>query len=419
MVTAILPSMTISRKTSNPEIPEPNSTNNGHTMSPSISSELTITQQRHQHHSARQTENTQELSSDASPARLAGFVGFFTGCGALLALGLFLPLPALLRSHGTDPLSAVRHSFYIIGIIALVVAALCLVGLQDIPNAKAEGRNNVHRGNDSPQITSSRSLIDAFVLGVTNPTLTLAYFGGFVARASSVGITLFIPLYANAYFVSTGRCDNSAGSPEAIKEHCRRAYVLAAELSGVSQLVALVFAPVFGYVADRFPKFYVPLLTAAAVGIVGYAGLATVRSPDFRDDGNLWIFILMAMLGISQIGAIVCSLGLLGRCILENKPVSEPGKDDPPIENAERASETTGLLKDASSIRQTRQHLQGSIAGVYSFAGGAGILLLTKLGGYLFDMWSPSAPFVMLSAFNGLLLLVGLGCSLAEGFRAD
>ena len=29
----------------------------------------------------------------ASPPRLAGLVGFFTGCGALVALLLFLPLP--------------------------------------------------------------------------------------------------------------------------------------------------------------------------------------------------------------------------------------------------------------------------------------------------------------------------------------
>ncbi|KAK5018799.1 hypothetical protein LTR39_000774 [Cryomyces antarcticus] len=61
----------------------------------------------------------------------------------------------------------------------------------------------------------------------------------------------------------------------------------------------------------------------------------------------------------------------------------------------------------------TRGHLKGSIAGVYSLAGGAGILLLTKLGGYLFDATSPGAPFVMLAVFNAILLLIGLGVGVA------
>lgn len=54
--------------------------------------------------------------------------------------------------------------------------------------------------------------------------------------------------------------------------------------------------------------------------------------------------------------------------------------------------------------------MKGSMAGVYSLAGGAGILLLTKLGGFLFDKLSPGAPFYMLAMFNGLLLFAGIGC---------
>ena len=52
-----------------------------------------------------------------------------------------------------------------------------------------------------------------------------------------------------------------------------------------------------------------------------------------------------------------------------------------------------------------RSQLKGSIAGVYSFGGGAGILILTKLGGKLFDSWTPGAPFFIMAVFNAILLV--------------
>lgn len=123
------------------------------------------------------------------------------------------------------------------------------------------------------------------------------------------------------------------------------------------------------------------------------------------------------MIRISQIGAIVCSLGLLGRCVLDDQgahSLRRPSVASPSQASAGNATETSELLGDAPALEQRRAYPKGSIAGVYSLAGGAGILLLTKLGGYLFDVISPSAPFVMLSAFNGLLLLFGLGCGLSK-----
>lgn len=220
---------------------------------------------------------------------------------------------------------------------------------------------------------------------------------------------------------------------------CREAYVLAAELTGVSQLVALLFAPVFGFLADRYRRFNIPLLTAALIGIVGYIGLSLLASPLVKGThGTPWIFVVMALLGISQIGAIVCSLGLLGRGILSlqaESDLSEPaspnlaarveghnsnandtaGSTGPPDEdNTEEATEGTPLL---SGRGRSQNHLKGSIAGVYSLAGGIGILLLTKVGGLLFDKVSPLAPFVMISAFNFLLLTVGIASGVSVGWR--
>ena len=40
--------------------------------------------------------------------------------------------------------------------------------------------------------------------------------------------------------------------------------------------------------------------------------------------------------------------------------------------------------------------------------GGCGILLLTKLGGFLFDKWTPGAPFYIMALLNVIALLAAI-----------
>lgn len=244
----------------------------------------------------------------------------------------------------------------------------------------------------------------------------------------------------NAYYISSGLCDETGHNTQDAKKHCREAYVLAAELTGVSQLVALLFAPVFGFLADRYRRFNIPLLTAALIGLVGYIALASLASPQAKGThGTLWIFVIMALLGISQIGAIVCSLGLLGRSVLRlqaERDLPGPAFSDLAVRaerhnsisnnttesidsrnenNTEEVAEGTPLLRGRG---RSRNHLKGSIAGVYSLAGGVGILLLTKVGGLLFDKVSPVAPFIMISAFNFLLLAAGIAIGISNVWKS-
>jgi len=53
---------------------------------------------------------------------------------------------------------------------------------------------------------------------------------------------------------------------------------------------------------------------------------------------------------------------------------------------------------------------------VYSFYGGAAILILTKLGGSLFDSASYGAPFYIMAVFNAILLTACLSISLARRY---
>lgn len=412
-----------------------------HSSSPSSGS--TITPDRLRTPAAVSIESAdrsaKERARGPATGQVAGLVGMFTGVGALIALSLFLPLPARLQKGGTSPADAVADSFYIVGAIALVVGIVCFFGLRGLNGEEKKGwKNLVGRGsdNDTTSVLPSRKaasythlLSQSFRLCFTDASIGLGCLGGFVARASSVGISLFIPLFVNHYFISSGLCKSEPHSaPSDIKEKCRRAYTLAAALSGVSQLVALLSAPIFGYLESRFRRFNIPLMVAAVAGVTGYVMLARLKSPDPKsEDGSSAVFLIMALLGISQIGSIVCSLSLIGRGIqagengdsgvvinADEETSLPPDSGSTTNDNVE---ESSSLLPKSETSQSSRSHLKGSIAGWYSLAGGAGILLLTKLGGQLFDSTSTGAPFYMLAAFNGFLLAVGLGCGVVDAIR--
>ena len=438
MVTAILPSMTGNRDShthNGPIEPLPSSIRDS--VAASLDSEATITPANYNRRSKPAHTNgggKSEAKSSSSPPRLAGLVGVFTGCGALVALALFLPLPSQF-SHikGITQAQAVADSFYVVGAISLLVACFCFFGLRDLQGEEGKGwrlllgRSPSSQGYEAapqcedegpmetpraPFLPYWKLLLDSTVLGFKDAQIGLGYLGGFVARASSVGISLFIPLYINAYFIRNGFCKGSPNDPSPeLKKECRAAYVLAAELTGVSQLIALLCAPLFGYLSDRYRRFNIPLLVASVCGIIGYTAFARLVSPEPKDvngrGGSPVVFLFVALIGISQIGAIVCSLGLLGRGVLG----AEGGYNlSSQLESASARAEgeNAALIPSSTSRHSSRSHLKGSIAGVYSLSGGAAILILTKVGGLLFDS-EPGAPFYLMSGFNAILLVVGIG----------
>ncbi|OAF55263.1 hypothetical protein VC83_08118 [Pseudogymnoascus destructans] len=363
-------------------------------------------------------------SRASTPPRMAGLVGLFTGLGALLALTLFLPLPAQFASFkGITQSAAVAYAFYTVATVAVLVAGACFIGLRGIRGDDGKGWHSLF-GRASTNTTDAspvappqpyhRLLLSAAGLAFTSPPLRLAYLGGFVARASSVAISLFIPLSINAFFMRHGFCRGAPNdtTPE-LKDECRAAYVLAAQLTGASQLVALLCAPLFGILSDRYRRFNAPLVGAAAAGVVGFVAFARLESPEIGNvegrGGSAWVFLIVALIGISQIGAIVCSLGLLGRGV-QGEDGGYTLSSQLGDEYRARSREGGGDDVEAADGEEEKgmSHLKGSIAGVYSLSGAAAILLLTKLGGYLFDEVAAGAPFYMMAAFNGVLLVVGV-----------
>lgn len=406
---------------------------NGHVSSPSEASESTITPERflarasHGQSAPRPTESDAQLASSTS--RIAGFVGMFTGCGALIALSLFLPLPAKFQYAGIGEKAALKYSFYLVAAVAFVLAIWCLFGFR---NLHVHNKDGLSKGPDSrlerPKLSivnTLRQMLDNFqvavMAGFERSEIAAGYVGGFVARASSVAISLFIPLLVNAMFRSSGLCpdkgtgNDPTGLPD-IKRQCPRAYIVAAELTGVSQMVALICAPLFGYWSAKVSRKELPLLVASISGIIGYPLFANQFDPDDSHTRyRVVAFLAVCLIGISQIGAIVCSLGTLSKGILLEIPKTpEPSIRSDAHINETGSAEHQPLLSNAQhpSKEASLSALKGSVAGVYSLYGGLAILILTKVGGLLFDKVSLAAPFYIMAVFNAILMLACAALSL-------
>lgn len=451
MVTASLPSLTDDSDDADPsnDSRAKRTRDPRHSVAHSVSSELTITPERYTR--TMSNEDLREAgatycSPDRAPKTsvLAGYVGLFTGCGALVALLIFLPLPTTFGNiENVTPADAVSYSFYVVGVASLLVAIFVFLGFRNLKGEEGKGWKALWVGRrdydeidelngESGVRRQSEKVIpylhlfkDSVFLGFKDRRIGLGYVGGFVARASTVAISTFIPLYVNTYFIGNGYCHGSPHDPNRqLKEECRAAYILSSILTGSAQMCALILAPVFGYISHKPRRVNWLILICTVFGIAGYVILPQLASPEFKNvdgrGGSPVIFLVTALIGISQIGAIVCSLGTLGQGVLAVELPRTARREPSIAPDEDESAEGVPLLRirtQEESIARIR--LKGSIAGVYSLGGGIAILLLAKVGGYLFDNLSTGAPFYMMASFNAILLVVSLGMDASRFFARN
>ncbi|RAO72660.1 uncharacterized protein BHQ10_008672 [Talaromyces amestolkiae] len=306
MVTATLPTITGGNHSQGPG-PQRRS---NHAWRPSLSSEITITPSRFER--SRSREQMPEPTPTSSSSRLAGFVGLFAGCGALISLVVFLPLPAYFERSGSSPAHAIRQSFYVVASVALLVAIVCFFGLQNLPGEEEKHlqslwqipyTNEEYPGYRPSTVTSyGKDLFHAFKLGFRHPDVCLGYVGGIVARASSVAISLFIPLIVNYYYRRLGLCQRTD--------------------------------------RDKIPS-----------GVVGYITFPLIFSPQpTAPHVSGGVFVMVSFIGISQIGAIVCSLGILSNGVLNINSI------DNRQESPDTPQDSTGLGQDSFEHNTDTEH---------------------------------------------------------------
>lgn len=145
MVTAILPSMTAEddKPVGVSALTGSNKPNARLSVSFSVESEVTITPERYTRAlSGEPTPDAHlEISAGSRKAStLAGYVGFFAGCGALVALVLFLPLPALFgHLKKVTPGQAVSYSFYVVAAVSFLISLLVFLGLRGLEGEENKG----------------------------------------------------------------------------------------------------------------------------------------------------------------------------------------------------------------------------------------------------------------------------------------
>ena len=113
------------------------------------------------------------------PSALAGYVGLFTGCGALVALVLFLPLPTRFgQIQGVTLGQAVEYSFYVVGVVSFLVAAFVFFGLRALEGEEGKGwrmllglqRDTDHHGGDEQeQLQLFKQEVGRFCTGHFDP----------------------------------------------------------------------------------------------------------------------------------------------------------------------------------------------------------------------------------------------------------
>lgn len=178
-------------------------------------------------------------------------------------------------------------------------------------------------------------------------------------------LSVFFPLWVYSYFIRTEKCADFDPANPAFKTDCREAYVAASILTGVAQTCALVGAPFFGILSDKVYRPFSVLL-ATVIGGGGYFWLYFIDRPM-----STAAFVAAGLVGFGEIGNVVCSLSLVA---------------SPSVPKASR----------------------GSVAGVYSAFGAAGILFNTKIGGILFDQWHSAAPFFLMGTAHVVVIMLGL-----------
>lgn len=209
-------------------------------------------------------------------------------------------------------------------------------------------------GGAPPMVNAGTKTRELLSSGITvarrNPRLLLAYACGFIGRADLVVVGTFYSLWLTQAGISAGLSPDDAAKT-------------AGAMFALVMSAALLWAPVMGWLNDKLDRT-LSMTIALILAMFGYGLIGLIDDPLAS-----WIYPASITLGIGQISVTLSSNTLVGQ-------------ESPP-------------------------ELRGAVVGTFSVCGAAGILFVTSVGGRLYDAISPTAPFVMIGALNGLLGLAG------------
>lgn len=280
-----------------------------------------------------------DYPAEHSRGKLVALVGVLNGLGIVFINQGFGLLPGFFTGQGFSGTEAGLYTHLIIAGLAGFSAIVIALGLKGgTPVVKTE----------RPPL---RELIVSGFSQARNPRILLAYGAAFVARGDQSINATFLVLWGTTAAIATGM--NSA---EAIK-HGTFIFIM-------TQIAALVWAPIMGPVIDRINR-----VTALAIcmALAALGNLAVMLLDNPLASYGIIFFIL---LGIGQISVFLSAQSLIG----QEAPMAQ----------------------------------RGTILGAFNISGALGILVITSSGGYLFDVIDPRSPFVVVGCINLLLMVASI-----------
>jgi len=139
-------------------------------------------------------------------------------------------------------------------------------------------------------------------------------------------------------------------------------------------LAALIWAPFFGYILDRFDRA-TTVIIAMALASAGYISVG--MTDDIMSKATMGPLIL---LGIGEFSAIVAGQAL----VAQEAPIN----------------------------------IRGSVLGVFAFCGALGLLTLSKVGGEMASGLSFNSVFIMVGCVNAVIFVYAVYIRLTTGYKS-
>lgn len=210
------------------------------------------------------------------------------------------------------------------------------------------------KGGVVSQTAEKKSFISLAKEGVTaakNPAILLAYMAAFVSRGDLALVGSFLTLWLNKYGIQSGLSEADAARQVSIT-------------IVIVQSVALFSAPIVGLMVDRLNAISAVVI-AAIFASIGYSSLFLIENP-FGTNMKL----ALGLVGFGEIAGVITSQVLIAKF--------------------------------------APKEVRGSVIGFFGFCGALGIMTAFGVGGYLFDNWTESAPFIMFGIFGVFVAIFGL-----------
>jgi len=272
--------------------------------------------------------------------KASGLQGIGNGIGAILTVFVALQLPKIFMNGGATVQVAAQQTFWLVASIAIISAVLMYMGLQRRTRTQIEQKKSMF------EIAK-----EGFV-AAKDPGVALAYMAAFVSRGDLAIVGTFFTLWVVTY----GTTEGGLSATDALAQ--------AGIIIGVSQLTSLLFAPVFGIMADRMNRATMVII-ALFISAIGYGSTLFISDPTTG-----LIYPVAILIGLGEIS------GVIGSGVL----IAQQAPDD----------------------------VRGSVIGIFSLCGAFGIMVATGIGGVLFDTWKPQGPFVLFSVFSLVIAIIGI-----------